>query len=54
MTFDHDFGYSFPLISSLLNKREKEKNNELPKIESKGHAFLLDLNKKTRTNDLYR
>jgi len=22
MTFDHDFGYSFPLFSALLNKRE--------------------------------
>ena len=53
MTFDHDFSYSFPLFSSLLKEREEEKENELSKIESKGHAFLLDLNKKVRSNDLY-
>ena len=29
MTFDHDFGYYFPLFSSLLKKREKEKENGL-------------------------
>ena len=28
MTFDHDFGYSFPLFSSLLKKGEEEKENE--------------------------
>ena len=28
MTFDHVFGYSFPLFSSLLKKREEEKDNE--------------------------
>jgi hypothetical protein len=28
MTFDNDFGYSFPLFSSLLKKREEEKENE--------------------------
>jgi len=27
MTFDHDFGYSFLLFSSLLKKREEEKEN---------------------------
>ena len=43
MTFDHDFGYYFPLFSSLLKKREEEKENELEKIVNKGHAFLLDL-----------
>jgi hypothetical protein len=32
MNFDHDFGYSFPLSSSLLKKREEEKENELAKI----------------------
>ena len=32
MTFDHDFGYSFPLFPSLLKKREEEKYNELVKI----------------------
>ena len=41
MTFDHYFGYSFPLYSSLLRKREEEKD-ELSKIVNKGHAFLLD------------
>ena len=25
MSFDHNFGYSFPLFSSLLKKREEEK-----------------------------
>jgi hypothetical protein len=25
MTFDHDFGYSFPLFSSFLKKRGKRK-----------------------------
>jgi hypothetical protein len=29
MIFDHDFGYSFPLFSSLLKKKRKEeKENE--------------------------
>ena len=41
MTFDHDFGYSFPFFSSLLKKKE-EKENEIEKIVIKGHAFLLD------------
>ena len=27
MTFDHYFGYSFPLFSSLLNKEGREKVN---------------------------
>ena len=45
MTFDHDFAYSFPLFSSLLKKREEEKENELAKIVIKGHAFLLDHSK---------
>ena len=30
--FYHDFGYSFPLFSSLLKKSEEEKENELAKI----------------------
>ena len=42
MTLDHDFVYFFPLYSSLLRKREEEKENELSKIVIKGHAFLLD------------
>ena len=43
MTFDHDFGYSFPFSQPSLNKREEEKENEFAKIVIKGHAFLLDL-----------
>ena len=39
MTFDHDFGYSFPLFSSLLKKREEKKKNEIAKIVIKSHAF---------------
>ena len=31
MTFDHDFGYSFPRLSYLLKKREEEKENEKQK-----------------------
>ena len=43
MTFDHDFGYSFPRLSSLLKKREEEKENEVANIVIKSHAFLLDI-----------
>ena len=28
MTFKHDFGYSLPLFSFLLKKKEEEKENE--------------------------
>ena len=28
MSFDHDFGYSLPLFSFFLKKREEEKENE--------------------------
>ena len=57
MTFDHDFGYSFPLFSSLLLERvtyplflgahsskkgEEEKENKLAIFVIKGHAFLLN------------
>ena len=28
MTFDHDFGYSLPLLSSLLEKEERRKDNQ--------------------------
>ena len=31
ITFDHDFGYSFHLLSSLLKKREEENENEKQK-----------------------
>ena len=43
MTFDHDFGYFFPRLSSLLKEREEEKENEVANIVIKSHAFLLDL-----------
>jgi hypothetical protein len=43
MTFDQDFGYSFPLLSPLLKKEGKEMENELAKIVIKVHAFLLNL-----------
>jgi hypothetical protein len=44
MTFDHDFGYSFPFyFSSLLKKEGREKENEVAKIVIKSNAFLLDL-----------
>ena len=39
MTFDHDFGYSFSLFSSLLKKEDKEKENELAKFVNKSHDF---------------
>ena len=42
MTFDHNFGYSFPLLYFLLKKGEEEKENELAKIVIKGNVFLLD------------
>ena len=35
MTFDHEFGYSYPLFSSLLKKREEEKENEKQKRDQK-------------------
>ena len=37
INFDHDFGYSFHLLSSLLKKREEEKENE-----KQNRAFLID------------
>ena len=40
MTFDHDFGYSFPLFPP--RKREEEKENEVAKIVIKSNAFLFD------------
>ena len=39
MNFDYDFGYSFPLFSSLLKKEGKRKNNELAKLLIKVYAF---------------
>ena len=41
--FIHDFGYYFPLFSSLLKKkREEENEKQIAKIVIKSHAFLLD------------
>ena len=31
MIFDHDFGYSFSIFSSLLKKEGREKENEVVK-----------------------
>ena len=42
MTFDHDFGYSFPLFSCLLKKERYRKGEWIAKIGIKSHAFLLD------------
>ena len=42
MTFDRDYGYSFPLFSSSSKKRGKSKGEWIAKIEFKSHAFLLD------------
>ena len=39
--FDHDFGYTFSLLSSLLKKEGREKENEVSKIVIKSRAFLL-------------
>ena len=39
-------------ISSLLKKREEERENELVKIMIKGHAFLLDHNRENKYNIL--
>ena len=50
MTFDHDFGYSFPLSFSLLKKEGREKKNEVAKIMIKSHAFLLDRSKSVAKN----
>ena len=43
MTFDHDFGYSFPPLFPSKKKRDEKKENELAKIVIKNYAFLLDL-----------
>ena len=42
MTFDHVFGYSIPLFSSLLKKEGRRKGELIAKIVIKSHAFLLD------------
>ena len=42
MTFDHDFGYSFPLFASLLKKEVRRKAELIANIVIKSHAFLLD------------
>ena len=53
MTFDHEFGYSFPHFYSLLKKRDEEKENELARIVIKGHAFLLDRYMKVKVSKCY-
>ena len=47
MTFDHDYIYSFPLLSSLL-KRGKKKRRMNSKYRDQSHAFLLDREKKLK------
>ena len=42
MTFDHDFGHSFPLFTSLIKKEGRIKGECIAKIVIKSHAFLLD------------
>ena len=42
MTFDYDFGYYFPLFSSLLKKRGKKEKERISKNHDQSHAFLLD------------
>ena len=42
MTFDPDFGYSFPLFSSILQKEWRRKGEWISDIVIKSHAFLLD------------
>ena len=41
MNFEHDFGYCFPLFSSLLKQREEGKANEVAKIVIKSHTFQI-------------
>ena len=42
-TYNYDFGYSFPLFSSLLKKKEGRKKGEwIAKIMILSHVFLLD------------
>ena len=45
MPFDHDFGCSFSLLSSLLKKEGRRKWEWNSKNRDKGHAFLLDQTK---------
>ena len=42
MTIDHNFGYSFTILFSLLIKEERRKGEWLAKIVIKNHAFLLE------------
>ena len=41
MTFDHDFGYSFPLYLPSWKKREEEKENEYKKLWWNRKVWLL-------------
>ena len=43
ITFDHDFGYSFPTFSSLLKIEGRRKGLWIAKVVIKSHTFLLDL-----------
>ena len=55
MTFEHDFGYSFPLFYSLLKKEGEKYENELAKIiiKFRSNAFLLDLSKDPKKNKTF-
>ena len=43
MTFDHDFGYSFPLFSSLLKKRGMKKRRMNMKNRDKKSCLFISL-----------
>ena len=45
MIFDHDFGYSFPLFSSLVKKEGRRKGEWIAKTVIKSYAFLRNLHK---------
>ena len=51
MTWNHDFGYSFPLLPSLLNEEKKEEWKA--KIVIFSYAFLLDHKKNHRAEHWY-
>ena len=46
MTFDHDFGYSLSLFSSLLKKEGRRKGGWIAKIVIKSDAFPLNQTEK--------
>ena len=51
MTFDHDFGYYFPLFTSLLKKEEREKENEVAKNRDQKSFLSARSNKTIILND---